>query len=221
MAVEQRREVAKKTKEQQKKRKPPKIAKPRKEPKIGERVVAEKQQSLFDDSPVEGVLPPIALLEQADQSAKKGYSEESLEAMSRLLELKLNDFGVVAEVVDVLPGPVVTRFELQPAPGVKASRISNLSRDLARSLAVSSVRVVEVIQGKSVVGVEIPNQDRELVRLSEVIASEVYEKSKSPLSLALGHDISGQPIVADLAKMPHLLVAGTTGSGKSVESIPC
>ncbi|WP_239923646.1 DNA translocase FtsK [Agaribacterium haliotis] len=214
--VEQRREAVKEVKKEAKKRKPPKIKTPRIEPKVSARAAAEKQQNLFDDAPVEGELPPIALLEPADPSTKKGYSEESLEAMSRLLELKLKDFGVVVEVVGVLPGPVVTRFELQPAPGVKASRITNLSSDLARSLAVSAVRVVEVIQGKSVVGIEIPNEHREMVRLSEVIASEDYEKSKSALTLALGHDISGQPVIADLAKMPHLLVAGTTGSGKSV-----
>ncbi len=216
IASEKRKEVIQQDKKQRRKRKPPKIQTERKEPELGDRIVAEKQASLFDVEVVEGELPQLSLLEQADENAKKGYSEESLEAMSRLLELKLKDFGVEVQVVDVLPGPVVTRFELQPAPGVKASRITNLSSDLARSLAVSSVRVVEVIQGKSVVGVEIPNQDRELVRLSEVIASAVYEKSKSPLSLALGHDIAGMPVIADLAKMPHLLVAGTTGSGKSV-----
>src|SRR5690606_11927082 len=111
---------------------------------------------------------------------------------------------------------VVTRFEIQPAPGVKASRISGLAKDLARSLAVVSVRVVEVIPGKSVMGIEIPNEHREIVRLSEVIASEAYENSRSPLTMALGHDIAGEPVIPDLARMPHLLVAGTTGSGKSV-----
>ncbi|WP_370978525.1 DNA translocase FtsK [Agaribacterium sp. ZY112] len=213
--VEHRREAVKAEKKESLKRKPPKISKPRIEPKVSTRAAAEKQQKLFDE-PVVGELPAISLLEPADPADKKGYSEENLEAMSRLLELKLKDFGVIAEVVGVLPGPVVTRFELQPAPGVKASKITGLSSDLARSLAVSAVRVVEVIQGKSVVGIEIPNEHREMVRLSEVIASVEYEKSKSPLSLALGHDISGEPVIADLAKMPHLLVAGTTGSGKSV-----
>lgn len=214
--VSQRREVVKEEKKRVKERKAPTITRPRKEPTLGARVNIEKQQSLFDDAPVTGELPPISLLDPADPKNDKGFSEESLEAMSRLLEIKLKDFGVIAEVVDVLPGPVVTRFELQPAAGVKASKITNLARDLARSLAVSSVRVVEVIEGKSVVGVEIPNEHRELVRLSEIIASSVYEKNKSPLTLALGDDISGQPVCADLAKMPHLLVAGTTGSGKSV-----
>ena len=136
--------------------------------------------------------------------------------MSRLLELKLKDFGVDAEVVSVLPGPVVTRFEIQPAPGLKVSRISGLVKDLARSLAVVSVRVVEVIPGKSVVGIEIPNEKRSVVRLKELVTSEVYQASKSPLTLALGKDIAGEPVVADITKMPHLLVAGTTGSGKSV-----
>ena len=136
--------------------------------------------------------------------------------MSRLLELKLKDYGVDAEVVAVFPGPVITRFEIQPAPGVKVSRISGLAKDLARSLAVISVRVVEVIPGKSVVGIEIPNVDREIVKMSEVLKSRAYDVSSSPLSIALGHDISGEPVVEDLAKMPHLLVAGTTGSGKSV-----
>jgi S-DNA-T family DNA segregation ATPase FtsK/SpoIIIE len=115
-----------------------------------------------------------------------------------------------------IPGPVITRFEIQPAAGVKVSRISNLAKDLARSLAVISVRVVEVIPGKSVVGIEIPNEHREIVNFREVLSSRAFDQSRSPLTLALGHDISGQPVVADLARMPHLLVAGTTGSGKSV-----
>lgn len=199
----------------QKERTPPTIAAPVKKAKPSPRIEKEKQTSLFDAPPV-GELPAISLLDPADKSGSKGYSKESLEAMSRLLELKLKDFNVDAEVVSVLPGPVVTRFELQPAAGVKASRITNLAKDLARSLAVISVRVVEVIPGKSVVGIEIPNEHREIVRLSEVLASDVYDNSKSPLTMALGHDIEGEPVVADLARMPHLLVAGTTGSGKSV-----
>lgn len=197
-------------------RKAPKIEALRREPVVSDRLQKEQQQSLFDEPPVEGDLPPISLLDLANKNPEKGYSEESLEAMSRLLELKLKDFNVIVEVVAVLPGPVVTRFELQPAPGLKASKITGLAKDLARSLSVSSVRVVEVIEGKSVVGIEIPNEHREMVLLSEVIATENYEKSTSPLTLALGHDISGSPVIADLAKMPHLLVAGTTGSGKSV-----
>jgi S-DNA-T family DNA segregation ATPase FtsK/SpoIIIE len=196
-------------------RKTPTISLPKPKVELGLRVEKEKQHQLFDGE-VQGELPAIGLLDPVQKSDKKGYSDESLAAMSRLLELKLKDFGVIAEVVEVLPGPVVTRFELQPAAGIKASKISGLAKDIARSLAVISVRVVEVIQGKSVIGIEIPNEEREVVRLSEVIASNLYEKSRSPLTFALGHDISGQPVIADLAKMPHLLVAGTTGSGKSV-----
>jgi S-DNA-T family DNA segregation ATPase FtsK/SpoIIIE len=194
---------------------PPTIEKPVVRPTSSPRVEKEKQANLFD-APIVGELPPLGLLDPADPPHEKGFSEESLEAMSRLLELKLQDFGVTVEVVSVLPGPVVTRFELQPAAGVKASRITNLAKDLARSMAVVSVRVVEVIPGKSVVGIEIPNEHREMVRLTQVLSSSVYDDSKSPLTLALGNDISGEPVVADLAKMPHLLVAGTTGSGKSV-----
>ncbi len=145
-----------------------------------------------------------------------GYSTEALEAMSRLVELKLRDFGVEVEVVSVHPGPVVTRFELNPAPGVKVSQISGLAKDLARSLSAISVRVVEVIPGKSTVGLEIPNESRELVTLGDILRSRAYEDMPSPLTLALGKDISGKSVVADLQRMPHLLIAGTTGSGKSV-----
>ena len=186
---------------------------PRKEDR-SERVQRERQGALFAATGAH--LPALDLLDMADRSKQRGYSTEALEAMSRLLEVKLRDFGVEAAVVSVLPGPVITRFEIQPAPGVKVSRISNLVKDLARSLAVISVRVVEVIPGKSVVGVEIPNEDRETVLLGDVLASRAYEMSRSPLTLALGYDIAGEPMVVDLARMPHLLVAGTTGSGKSV-----
>jgi S-DNA-T family DNA segregation ATPase FtsK/SpoIIIE len=199
-----------------KERKPPTIKPPKAKPAVSPRIEREKQQTLFADTEVVGSLPPLNLLDASDKSMDTGYSEESLEHLSRLLELKLQDFGIKAEVVEVLPGPVVTRFEIQPAAGVKVSRISGLAKDLARSMAVISVRVVEVIPGKSVVGIEIPNEKREMVRLSEVLSSEAYDRSNSPLTLALGHDIAGVPTVADLAKMPHLLVAGTTGSGKSV-----
>jgi len=199
-----------------KQRLPPTIKTPVAKPQVSPRIEREKQQTLFADADVAGSLPQLNLLDASDKSADSGYSEESLEHMSRLLELKLQDFGIKAEVVEVLPGPVVTRFEIQPAAGVKVSRISGLAKDLARSMAVISVRVVEVIPGKSVVGIEIPNEKREMVRLSEVLSSEAYDRSSSPLTLALGHDIAGVPAVADLARMPHLLVAGTTGSGKSV-----
>ena len=133
-----------------------------------------------------------------------------------MLELKLKDFGIDATVEEVLPGPIVTRFEINPAPGVKVNQISNLSKDLARSLSVSSVRIVEVIEGKSFIGIEVPNDKRALVVLGEILRSKTFEELSSPLSIALGKDIAGNPIVADLQKMPHLLIAGTTGSGKSV-----
>lgn len=201
--------------EQKKTREAPKIAPPPKPVKKSQRVEKEKQGTLFA-APVAGELPALQLLDEADEHNKKGFSTETLEAMSRLLELKLLDFGVSAKVVAVYPGPVITRFEIEPDAGVKVSKISNLAKDLARSLAVISVRVVEVIPGKPYVGIEIPNEDREVVNFREVLSSAAYENSKSALTLALGHDISGEPVVADLAKMPHLLVAGTTGSGKSV-----
>ncbi|HSM69330.1 MAG TPA: DNA translocase FtsK 4TM domain-containing protein [Xanthomonadales bacterium] len=178
------------------------------------RVSREKQQNLFKDLPLEP-LPPLNLLDDpGDQQA--GYSKDVLEALSRQVELKLADFGVQVDVVAVHPGPVITRFELQPAAGVKSAQISNLAKDLARGLSVVSVRVVEVIPGKTTIGLEIPNTIRQIVYLSEILRSEVYEKSNSPLTLGLGKSIQGRPMVADLARMPHLLVAGTTGSGKSV-----
>jgi len=160
-------------------------------------------------------LPSIHLLDRPNKTTNP-ISEEDLEKVSRLVEVKLLDFNVDAKVVGVYPGPVVTRFELDLAPGVKVSKITGLSKDLARSLSAISVRVVEVIPGKSFIGLELPNQHREIVRLSEVIGDEVFEQSKSPLTMVLGKDIAGKSVVADLAKMPHLLVAGTTGSGKSV-----
>jgi S-DNA-T family DNA segregation ATPase FtsK/SpoIIIE len=178
------------------------------------RAEKERQVPLFDP-PSEGELPPLSLLDDPPPR-QKGYSEESLEAMSRLVELKLKDFNIDVEVVSVLPGPIITRFELDPAPGVKVSQISNLAKDLARSLSVVSVRIVEVIPGKSFIGLEIPNENRELVTLGEILKSRAYDEMASPLTLALGKDISGGSVVADLARMPHLLIAGTTGSGKSV-----
>ncbi|MDD5579502.1 MAG: DNA translocase FtsK 4TM domain-containing protein [Methylobacter sp.] len=162
-----------------------------------------------------GALPSLELLDNRDTRVK-GYTQIDLEDMSRLVEHILQDFNVIVEVVGFLPGPVITRFELLPAAGVKVSRISTLSKDLARALSVTSVRIVEVIPGKSVIGLEIPNREREMVTLRELLVSGVFEKSKSMLTLAMGKDISGAPLVADLGKMPHVLVAGTTGSGKSV-----
>ncbi len=179
-----------------------------------ERLERERQVPMFEP-PQSNELPALSLLDNPPPK-EGGYSPEALEAMSRLVELKLNDFGVEAEVVAVHPGPVVTRFELKPAAGVKSSQISSLAKDLARSLATVSVRVVEIIPGKPFVGLEIPNEIREIVALGEIVKSQAYDELKSPLTLALGKDIGGQPMVADLARMPHLLIAGTTGSGKSV-----
>ncbi len=167
------------------------------------------------DLPMEAALPSIDFLEEAILTTQ-GYSQSDLESMSAQLEAVLADFGVKAKVKEVHPGPVITRFEIQPGPGIKGSRISNLATDLARSLSVPSVRVVEVIPGKSYVGLEIPNRERETVYLREILSSREYRQAKSSVTLVLGKDISGRPVVADLAKMPHLLVAGTTGSGKSV-----
>jgi len=162
-----------------------------------------------------GAVPPLALLDDP-KPQPKGYDEKTLETLSRQIEYKLKDFRIDAHVVGAYPGPVITRFEIEPAPGVKVSSISSLDKDIARGLSVKSVRVVDVIPGKSVVGLEIPNTSREMIYLSELLRSKEYDKSPSPLTLALGKDIAGHPTVADLARMPHLLVAGTTGSGKSV-----
>ena len=163
----------------------------------------------------DSALPPLELLDLME-AENVGFHAEELETMSRQVEKLLRDFGVEVNVVAVEPGPVITRFELDPAPGVKVSQISNLAKDLARGLSVMSVRVVEVIPGKSYIGLEIPNQRRQIVYLGEILSAPAYQNSTSPLTLALGKDIGGQPVVANLAKMPHLLVAGTTGSGKSV-----
>ncbi len=195
-------------------RKPVKIEPTLKSVEPSERVDRERQVPLFDVE-VSGDLPPLTLLDQAMPSGK-GYSDEELEALSRLVELKLQDFRIQAEVTAVHPGPVVTLFELQLSPGTKASKVTNIARDLARALSTISVRVVEVIPGKSVIGLEIPNTHREMVYLSETLQSREYEEARSPLTIGLGKDISGTPVVADLGKMPHGLIAGTTGSGKSV-----
>jgi len=178
------------------------------------RSVKEKQEYLFEP-PTETILPPLNLLDEPGPSVSQ-YSKETLEAMSRQVELKLKDFGVEVKVVAVHPGPVITRFELNPAPGIKGNQIINLSKDLARSLSVISVRIVDVIPGKPYIGLEIPNENRELVTLGEILNSNQYDSISSSLALALGKNISGTPVVTALDKMPHLLVAGTTGSGKSV-----
>jgi S-DNA-T family DNA segregation ATPase FtsK/SpoIIIE len=182
--------------------------------KKSERVQKEKQVPLFDDLP-DTPLPPLKLLDEAKHDAEL-VTAETLEFTSRLIEKKLSDFGVSVKVLAAYPGPVITRYEVEPAVGVKGSQIVNLVKDLARALSVVSIRVVETIPGKSCMGLEIPNPHRQTVRLSEILGSEVYHSTHSPLTIVLGKDIAGNPVVADLAKMPHLLVAGTTGSGKSV-----
>ena len=178
------------------------------------RVEREKQVPLFENLP-DSMLPPLHLLDEADQTVEL-LSPDTLEFTSRLIEKKLSDFGVAVKVVAAYPGPVVTRYEIEPAVGVKGSQVINLVRDLARALSVISIRVVETIPGKSCMGLEIPNPKRQMVKLTEILSSQVYANLASPLTLAMGKDIAGHPVVADLARMPHLLVAGTTGSGKSV-----
>ena len=209
-----RQEVFKTEQKKVEARPKPRIENPPSAVEKSERVEKERQVPLFD-APKSGGLPPLKLLDDPPPH-EPSYSGEALEAMSRLVEIKLKDFGVDVEVVAVQPGPVVTRFELRPAPGVKASQITSLAKDLARALSVMSVRVVEVIPGKSVMGLEIANEKREVVTLGEIVRSKAYDALGSPLAIALGKDIAGQPMVADLARMPHLLIAGTTGSGKSV-----
>jgi len=179
-----------------------------------ERVEKEKQATLFQDLR-DTDLPPLSLLDEAPP-AQQTVSVETLEFTSRLIEKKLSDFGVEVKVVAAYPGPVITRYEIEPATGVKGSQIVNLARDLARSLSLTSIRVVETIPGKNYMGLELPNPKRQIVRLTEILGSKIYNDSASSLTVALGKDIAGHPVVADLAKMPHLLVAGTTGSGKSV-----
>jgi S-DNA-T family DNA segregation ATPase FtsK/SpoIIIE len=179
-----------------------------------ERAQKEKQAPLFEELP-DTPLPPLKLLDEARQEGER-VSAETLEFTSRLIEKKLSDFGVAVKVLAAYPGPVITRYEVEPAVGVKGSQIVNLVKDLARALSVVSIRVVETIPGKSCMGLEIPNPQRQTVRLTEILGSEAYHALHSPLALALGKDIAGNPVVADLARMPHLLLAGTTGSGKSV-----
>ena len=179
-----------------------------------ERVIKEKQKPLFQDLP-DSPLPPLALLEDAPSSLEV-VSAETLDFTSRVIERKLADFGVAVKVLAAYPGPVITRFEIEPAIGVKGAQIVNLMKDLARALSVVSIRVVETIPGKSCMGLELPNPKRQIVRLVELLSSTTYNDTASPLSLALGKDIAGKPVIVDLARMPHLLVAGTTGSGKSV-----
>ena len=192
------------------------IATPEAKPKPGKRVSAEKQITL--DLPDDGEyhLPPLDLLDDySDQAGKTEHNKDSLEQNARLLEGVLEDFGVKGEIVKVRPGPVVTLYELEPAPGTKTSRVIGLSDDIARSMSAISVRIATV-PGRSVIGIEMPNADREMVHLRELLASNIYENTKDKLPMVLGKDIGGGPVIADLATMPHLLIAGTTGSGKSV-----
>ncbi|GAB2909619.1 DNA translocase FtsK [Paraburkholderia jirisanensis] len=184
-------------------------------PAKSERVEKERQVPLFKDLPGDSTLPAIALLDAAP-ATQETISADTLEFTSRLIEKKLKDFGVEVSVVAAYPGPVVTRYEIEPATGVKGSQIVGLAKDLARSLSLVSIRVVETIPGKNFMALELPNQRRQTVRLSEILGSAVYADGASPLTMGLGKDIGGKPVCADLAKMPHLLVAGTTGSGKSV-----
>jgi DNA segregation ATPase FtsK/SpoIIIE, S-DNA-T family len=179
------------------------------------KAVAERQTTLFTDLPADTMLPPLHLLD-APSAAIETVSAETLEYTSRLIEKKLSDFNVSAKVIAAYPGPVITRYEIEPATGVKGSQIVGLAKDLARALSLVSIRVVETIPGKNLMGLELPNARRQMVRLSEILGSQVYADNASSLTLALGKDIAGNAAVADLAKMPHLLVAGTTGSGKSV-----
>ena len=213
-AVIEREEVVGESKKKFEIHEPLRIEMPALQIRKSPRVEREKQAPLFENLP-DSPLPPLKLLD-ASEKAVAAISSETLEFTSRLIEKKLLDFGVEVKVVAAYPGPVITRYEVEPAVGVKGSQITNLVRDLARALSVVSIRVVETIPGKSYMGLEIPNPERQMVHLSEILSSQVYADMHSPLSLALGKDIAGNPIVVDLARMPHLLVAGTTGSGKSV-----
>ena len=214
----QRQETVAEIRREREHKEPPRIEPKIQTAKAGVRVHKEKQASIplfIDGKAPQGDLPALKLLDQpGDQPG--GFSKEALEMMSRLVEKKLRDFNVDVTVVSVQPGPVITRFEIDPAAGIKASQIVGLSRDLARALSVVSVRVVENIPGKTYIGLEIPNESRETVFLLEGLASQVYESSKSPLTVILGKDIAGEAMVSDLCKMPHVLIAGTTGAGKSV-----
>jgi len=213
-AVVERQELVEVERKRFEEHEPIRIEQPRTVIAKSDRVIKEKQKPLFDDLP-DSPLPPLHLLDEPVVDVEM-LSAETLEYTSRLIEKKLGDFGIEVSVVAAQPGPVITRYEIEPAVGVKGSQIINLVKDLARALSVVSVRVVETIPGKSCMGLEIPNPKRQVVRLSEILSSKVYAEMGSALTLALGKDIAGNPIVADLGRMPHLLVAGTTGSGKSV-----
>lgn len=214
IAREERELIVETEKKREENHEPLYIEPPVVEIRKSERVEKEKQAPLFDNLP-DTPLPPLKLLDEASNEGEQ-VGAETLEFTSRLIEKKLSDFGVVVKVLAAYPGPVITRYEIEPAVGVKGSQVVNLVRDLARALSVVSIRLVETIPGKSCMGLEIPNPHRQTVRLSEILGSEAYHSMASPLTMAMGKDIAGNPVVADLGKMPHLLVAGTTGSGKSV-----
>ncbi len=213
-ATSEREEIVNRERKRMKKDAPVRIEVPKPVIQKSDRADHERQELLFRDIP-DGQLPPLRLLDAASAMTTQ-IDAASLEATSRLIERKLREFGVEVKVLAAYPGPVVTRYEIEPASGVKGSQITNLSKDLARALALVSIRVVETIPGKNCMALELPNSQRQIVRLSEILGAKVYADMSSPLTMALGKDISGNPVVADLAKMPHVLVAGTTGSGKSV-----
>jgi S-DNA-T family DNA segregation ATPase FtsK/SpoIIIE len=213
-AVQQREVVVKEEKKRVEEHQPIHIEMPVVEVQKSSRIVEEKQAPLFSDMP-DSPLPPLHLLDQPNGEVEV-ISTETLEFTSRLIERKLKEFGVEVKVVAAYPGPVITRYEVEPATGVKGSQITNLMKDLARALSVVSIRVVETIPGKTYMALELPNPKRQMVQLSEILGSQAYAEMGSALTIAMGKDISGKPVVADLAKMPHVLVAGTTGSGKSV-----
>jgi S-DNA-T family DNA segregation ATPase FtsK/SpoIIIE len=210
---QQRLELLESERRKSENRSPVNIETPEVEIKKSERVQKEKQIPLFNFS--DNLLPPLHLLDQPSHQVEP-QSPETIEFISRLIEKKLMDFGIEAKVISAQPGPVITRYEFEPAPGVKGSQVTNLSKDLARALSVVSVRVVETIPGKTCMGLEIPNPKRQIVYLSEIMSSQIFADTSASLTIALGKDISGRPEVADLSKMPHVLIAGTTGSGKSV-----
>jgi len=213
-ALSEREEVVRKERTRMIKESPVHIEAPPPAIVKSERVQEERQERLFHD-PHDDPRPPLRLLDEAP-AATTQIDQASLEATSRLIERKLREFGVEVKVLAAYPGPVITRYEVEPASGVKGSQITNLAKDLARALSLVSIRVVETIPGKNCMGLELPNTQRQIVRLTEILSAKVYNDNASPLTLAMGKDISGNPIVADLGKMPHVLVAGATGSGKSV-----
>ena len=213
-ALSERRVVVEEEKRRVEEHEPIYIEQPQFEVRQSTRVAAESQVPLFADMP-DSVLPQLHLLDKPAHEVEM-LSADTLEFTSRLIERKLKDFGVEVKVVAAYPGPIITRYEIEPAVGVKGSQITSLVRDLARALSVVSIRVVETIPGKAYMALELPNPKRQTVRLSEILGSQAYADMNSPLTMAMGKDISGKPVVADLAKMPHVLVAGTTGSGKSV-----